>query len=295
MFTCKFCNERSFTNRRSTSKHERYCKSNPDKKIHWSFGKHLSEEILSKIRGRKHTPEELEKMSIASKGRKHTKESKEKISIGRKKYLSENPDKHPWLSNNKFYSQPCEFLKNNFKSKNYQFIEEFSILNYSIDIVFPEKQIGIEVNGNQHYDRNGNLTDYYQQRHDKIESLGWKIIEIHYALCYSEENFQKICLELENSDTNFDFNYSEYFSRKNRKIEDEKKIQLEKNEFKQQEIERKKEKFIQVYEKLGHEVFTKYGWVQIVSKELKMSHTHVHRTMKKYVPEILEKCFNRKK
>lgn len=27
--------------------------------------------------------------------------------------------------------------------------------SFSLDIAFPEKKIGIEVNGNQHYERNG--------------------------------------------------------------------------------------------------------------------------------------------
>ena len=30
-------------------------------------------------------------------------------------------------------------------------------------------RIGIEINGNQHYERNGKLKKYYQDRHDHIE------------------------------------------------------------------------------------------------------------------------------
>lgn len=51
----------------------------------------------------------------------------------------------------------------------------------------PAKKIGIEVNGEQHYKRTGALKDYYQARHDLIESLGWTLIELHYSECYNED------------------------------------------------------------------------------------------------------------
>ena len=89
---------------------------------------------------------------IDSEGRKN-------MSIGKIKFYKENPDKHIWKKHDKFKSVPCEKLKEWLKSKNINFIEEYSIPesknNYSLDITFPDKKIGIEVNGNQHYNQDG--------------------------------------------------------------------------------------------------------------------------------------------
>ena len=120
--------------------------------------------------------------------RKWSEEEKIEISKRRKKWLSENPEKHPWKKNTKFKSIPCEFLKNNLKELNIEFFEEVTISkekNYSADILIPSKNLIIEVNGNQHYDKLGKLIPYYQERHDFISALGWKILEIHYSLAFN--------------------------------------------------------------------------------------------------------------
>jgi very-short-patch-repair endonuclease len=51
--------------------------------------------------------------------------------------------------------------------------------------------VALEINGQQHYNSDGTLKDYYQNRHDLIESKGWQIIEIHYSQCFSDENISK--------------------------------------------------------------------------------------------------------
>ena len=86
---------------------------------------------------------------------KHTQDTKNKLSILRKKYLKENPDKHPWKKHNKFKSIPCEKLKIFLKENNISYVEEYSNFDryFSIDIAFPNEKIGLEINGNQHYDR----------------------------------------------------------------------------------------------------------------------------------------------
>ena len=56
-----------------------------------------------------------------------------------------------------------------------------------MDIAFPDKQIGIEINGNQHYERNGDLKPYYKDRHNYLECMGWKIYELHYKIPYSDK------------------------------------------------------------------------------------------------------------
>lgn len=118
-------------------------------------------------------------------------ETKKKISEGRKKYLAENPDKHGWSNSNHHYSVPCELLKSKLKDSGVSFIEEFQPLReqgryFSIDIYFPDLKIGWEVNGNQHYESDGSLKPYYQNRHELIEAVGIKLIEIKYHKVFSE-------------------------------------------------------------------------------------------------------------
>ena len=61
-----------------------------------------------------------------------------------------------------------------------------------MDIAIPEKKIVIEVNGNQHYDSDGSLKPYYQERHDLIENVGWNVMEVHYKDCYTRDRLEEI-------------------------------------------------------------------------------------------------------
>lgn len=127
--------------------------------------------------------------------RTHSDKTKQIISEKRKSFLFSNPDKHPWKNNSKFISVPCEKFKDTLKELGYDFKEEWQPLSdrlFSIDIAFTEKKIGIEINGNQHYNSDGTLKSYYQERHDLICSSGWKLIEIHYSQCFDKENIVKI-------------------------------------------------------------------------------------------------------
>lgn len=123
-------------------------------------------------------------------GKKHTQETKNKISIARKKWLSENKDKHPWKRNDKFTSIPCEYLKDILLKNNIDFLSEVQPLKdryFSIDIVLVGRGIGIEVNGNQHYNSDKSLKKYYRNRKKLIERNGWKIIDIYYTKVYDSE------------------------------------------------------------------------------------------------------------
>lgn len=143
--------------------------------------------------------------------RKHSQQTKQLLSQIRKKYLSQNPQNHVWKKNTKFISPPCEYLKQFLTSNNICFIPQYNNYdqwkhNYSIDIAFPNQKIGIQINGEMHYQRNGQLKKYYQKRHQIIESFGWKIYQFHYSLVYKEFFKQNILKMLkQNIDLNFDF------------------------------------------------------------------------------------------
>lgn len=133
------------------------------------------------------------------KGFHWTEEEKKRLSESRKRYLMNNPDKHPWKHNDKFISKPCEHLKNILREHNIEFLEEFTDANwqhnYSADIIIQTKHTIIEVNGNQHYN-NGQLTEYYQMRHDYLVAQGYNVIEFHYANCYKEHEITQLIKEI---------------------------------------------------------------------------------------------------
>lgn len=135
------------------------------------------------------------------KGFKHSDETKKLISEKRKKFLQENPEKHPWTKNSKFKSTPCEEFKKFLREKGYEFEEEVKVVpdrNFSVDICFPNLMLIFEINGNQHYNlRTMELLPYYQERHNIISSLGWQIVEIPYNQSYDENFRLGLCRQLD--------------------------------------------------------------------------------------------------
>ena len=133
--------------------------------------------------------------------RKHTVESKKKISDARRKFLKENPEKHPWRSKDKFQLQVS-------------YISEYrpNIDNrfFSIDIALPDKKIALEINGNQHYEKDGSLKPYYKERHDLMVLNGWKVFEIHYSACFNLDEWADFVKIIEDSPKIEIFDYFTY-------------------------------------------------------------------------------------
>lgn len=197
---CKHCKiETPYTGITHFNRHEKLCENNPKRQIF--LDKLAAAREKAKLNPSNHyikakrlglDPPKLsdatrEKLSKTFKGKKHTAETRQRLSDIRREFLRNNPDQHPWKRNDKFKSVPCENLKTSLRQQNIQFEEEHTPLEdhaYAIDIAFPEIRVGVEVNGEQHYNRDGTLRDYYAKRHEQIEKSGWRIIELHYARCY---------------------------------------------------------------------------------------------------------------
>ena len=204
------------------------------------------------------------------------------VSDARKKFLNENPDKHPWKKNTKFISKPCEQLKDFLKQNGYIFVEEYSPFlekNFSVDIAFPDLKLGLEVNGNQHYNSDGQLRKYYQDRHDYFVANGWQLIELHYTLSYNHELVLDI-LTTNNIQKLNDYTKS-YFDTKSYIINQKEK---------QKQITKLKNASIN-YEVLLQRVellknsdinFSQLGWVSKAQKLLNLSHTSTRRFVNKY-------------
>ena len=161
-----------------------------------------------------------------------SEELRNRISASKKEFYKKNPDKHNWKNQSKFISKPCEEFKRILSESNIKFISEFTPLDdrfFSIDIAFPNKMIGIEINGNQHYEKNGKLKEYYQNRHDLIEKSGWKLHEIHFSICYNKKEVLKIIDNIiKNNSDIYSFDYDSYLVNKinKRKLKNKKEIYI---------------------------------------------------------------------
>lgn len=246
---------------------------------------------------------------------KHTEEIKKLLSEKQKLYLKNNPNKHPWKITTKFKSKPCEYLKEELRKNNISFVEEFGNFkdhNYSIDIAFPNDKIGIEVNGNQHYNNDGTLKEYYKERQKYIESFGWKLYQIHYSLVYDKTVLNLIIQQIKNNIKNLNVDYSFYIPNKENIIQKRTckickrvlKYDLNKDNICKkclQQINKNK-----LYEERKQLIlnsnidFSKFGWVEKLEKYLKntkFSFTGRYwvRWIKKYMFDFYNKnCFKRK-
>jgi hypothetical protein len=170
---------------------------------------------------KKRSKEESNKLRALKPSKTHSLETKQKMSTIRKKFLQDNPEKHPWRKPNKHISEPCNKAKEFLNLLGIDFIEEFSPeiegRFFSIDIAIPDKMIAIEINGGQHYSKDGSLKPYFQERHDLIEKAGWKIFEIHCRACFKLEKWKEFAEIIKSSSIVKDFDYFNY-EPKNKKL-----------------------------------------------------------------------------
>lgn len=222
---------------------------------------------------------------IGKPGHKHTVETKLRLSSSRKAWLAANPDKHPWKNNSKFDSKSCQNLKNALMLASIEFVSEFNPIEdrfFAIDVAFPSLKIGIEINGEQHYNRDRSLKQYYQERHDLIESSGWKIYEIHYSVCHNQSRLDSIISSLiKNHDLlNVDLTFITT-----------KKVKHETRKFSSREEYASSQKLSQeslAQWRLAIESVdtTTLGFIGKIAKLMSRSHTQVRRVLSNYFPEI---------
>lgn len=239
-YVCPYCDMRRDTILKYVAvRHEKICKKNPN--------------------------------HIEVKGHKHNEEAKKRISEGRKRFLAEHPEVHPWKKHSRFVSVPCEEFKAYLKEKGYTFEEEVEVVpnrHFSVDICFPDLMLVFEINGNQHYGDDMELLPYYQERHDLIEFLGWKVIEVPYNQSYNEEFRLRVCRQLDaklsskqSSESVWEFEsphpYIKTLKERKAKVEEEKlRKQEERKSSWNDELNRRKELILNS----GIDI-TKFGWV----------------------------------
>jgi hypothetical protein len=200
-WTCQHCNLEFELSACNKPNHIRWCEKNPVRK-------------RRKVKKCEKCDKDAKPRSLYCKDcgglQKHTPETKKILSEKRKEWLKENPDKHVWKRHSKFKSVPCEKLKEFVLSKNIKFLPEFTPLTdraFAVDVAFPEKMVCLEINGNQHYDAIGKLKPYYQEKHDLVTAAGWKVLEIHYSLCFNAEYISSLLNTIANLPVLNDFDY----------------------------------------------------------------------------------------
>lgn len=241
---------------------------------------------------------------IASMTNKHhTEKTKKILSEKRIKYLKNNKDKHNWSMYHGEETEPEKRFKIileklNINDEIYQYYrpEDFD-KEFEIDFVLLNSKIAFEINGNQHYDKDGNLLEYYKNRHEYIKNKGWKVIEIHYLLCFHEDRIIEIIKNIiKNEELNVNKITKEIFNHK--------KIRKEQNEsrIKERKIEIRVKKEKQLYDKYYQKInllkeidFTKKGWKEKAQKIFKCKNERrARQIIRKYFPDIWEKCYKQK-
>jgi very-short-patch-repair endonuclease len=152
---CNFCNN-EFENGWSLGGHKNFCKENPNREIR-----------IEQI-----------KRNFDCKGSKLSEEHKKKISNSRKKYLDENPGNIPYLLNHSSKeSYPERIFREELEKRNIKgWIQEYPIERYSLDFVFLENKLNIEIDGGTH-----DLPEIIKKdkiRDEKMNSLGFEVLRI---------------------------------------------------------------------------------------------------------------------
>ena len=134
----------------------------------------------------------------------------------------------------------------------------------------------------------GNLKKYYQERHDYISSLGWKIIEIHYSLSYNHE----LILDIIGKEPK----KSQVLYYTHKKIKEDKRLYGDRKKydsFRKKEWEERNSKYVKIIQESDIN-FSKFGWVNKVSSIIGIKHQKVNLWMKRMMPEFYEnECFKK--
>jgi len=138
-------------------------KSNPKNKNQWRNGYKCSEKTIELIREK-------------AMGKKHTEETKKKISEIRIKYLTEHPDKVPYIINHSSKrSWPEMVFENALKSYNIVgWQHKYRNGMYEYDFAFPTIKLDVEIDGGTHKTEKVRKID---QRRDEFSIKdGWKVL-----------------------------------------------------------------------------------------------------------------------
>ena len=133
----------------------------------------------------------------SSVGREVSEETKKKISLARIKFLTENPDKVPYLLNHysKGESYPEQYFREVLENNSIVFKQEVREKLYSLDFVI--NKINLEIDGEQHYVDN-KIVESDKRRTKYLESIGYKTLRVRWAhyMKLNREDKEKFIIDL---------------------------------------------------------------------------------------------------
>ncbi len=313
---CKYCKMLfEGLNRNQIANHSRWCKFNPKRQEYIDTQTILIAEACKfrKIENRSNlyikAKKEGRPVPISPiKGRKglttgrcksleREQSRNKKISEKRKSYLRENRNKHNWSLYRREETSPESAFKNIINNYNVEvfqyYIPKESEKNYEIDFAIPSLKLGFEIDGNQHYDDIGNLNEYNIKRNEYFKSLGWKIVNIHYLICFHIDKIKEIIDNaIKRNDINLNkITYEIFNHRKIRKFEKEQKKEQREKEINLKNILHKN-KIIELNRYrielllISKIDLMKFGWVSKVASLWHVSPTQVRRLMNRYHPNV---------
>lgn len=198
---CQFCNKEC-KNLNSLTQHEIRCKNNPDRicvinpnfngknRTPWNKGlTSKTDDRVAKssiVRKRRYESGELKG---AWSGKKHTEEQKKKISESRKRYLSEHPDKVPYLINHSSkISYPEQYFIDLFQKENIDLKYHLQVSKYQLDFYNEDKKLDVEIDGDQHY-LDSHIFQSDRERDNFMQNKGWIVYRIRWS-AYQKMKFE---------------------------------------------------------------------------------------------------------
>lgn len=278
-FKCPYCNK-ICGNRGALIRHINSCYKNPNVEISNSRRLRLEQQYRK------------EHNIKFWKGKKLTEEHKQKIREGYYRWMNQHRDE--FLNYSRGQSKACEHFKDILRKNNISFIEEYAPYwkerGFRLDIAFPNEKIGIEINGTQHYNSNGELNEESVEKQKFFEDRGWKIIQVYYQDSYKERpNCLNDILKLPIRDKNYiqkDFDI---------RLKKQEELLIKKQQHLQKLIEIKN-RYIELFEDLINNSgidFSKFGWSGLAKKYLISKgynlNNSLYEKLKKYCPEFLER------
>ena len=122
------------------------------------------------------------KLTSYNKGKHMPEEIKQKVSQSMKKFCKEHPDRVPYVLNHSSKeSYPEKYFRELLTKENITgWKQDLSHIGYFLDFGFKDKQIDLEIDGEQHYTDKG-MVEHDIIRNKSILDSGWKVIRIRWA------------------------------------------------------------------------------------------------------------------
>lgn len=190
-----------------TNSGKRCGKENPmyGKEGYWK-DKHLSDDtkkkISKKLKGDKHpnfnkhlTDEHKLKISLSNIGKKVSKETKKKMSLNMIDRISKNPEEFFKKMSPKF-SKGHRRIETILKDNSVNFIHEYKILSYSIDIFLPDYNVCLEIDG-EYWHSFPEKKKFDKNRDKKIKELGYKVIRLWHNKEAMKISFEELIKKIE--------------------------------------------------------------------------------------------------